>query len=91
MSQSYQVEYLPSAENFFKKHPANLCAQILKKVALVARDPFAANVNLTQLKDPKSGFRLRIGNFRVIYVLDKEKRRLIVVKIDHRSSVYKQN
>ncbi|KKU02673.1 MAG: Addiction module toxin, RelE/StbE family [Candidatus Amesbacteria bacterium GW2011_GWB1_47_26] len=89
MSQSYQVEYLPLTEKFFKKHPANLCSQILEKVDLVARDPFAPNSNLTQLKDPISGFRLRIGDFRIIYVLDKENRRLVVVKIDHRSSVYK--
>jgi len=89
MSQSYKVEYLSPTEKFFKKHPTNLCAQILKKVDFIAKDPFAPNSNLTQLKDPVSGFRLRIGNFRIIYILDKENHRLIVVKIDHRSSVYK--
>ncbi len=61
MSQSYQVEYLPPAEKIFKKHPANLCTQILNKVDLVAKDPFAHNSNLTQLKDPISGFRCFCG------------------------------
>lgn len=89
MSQSYRVEYLSQSEKFFKKHPTNLCSQILKKIDLVAKDPFAPNSNLTQLKDPLLGFRLRVGDFRIIYILDRENRRLIVVKIDHRSSVYK--
>lgn len=89
MSQGYRVEYLPRTERFFKKHPTNLCSQIVKRLELVAQNPFASNNNIVQLRDPISGYRLRVGDYRAIYILDKDSGRLIVVKIDHRSSVYK--
>lgn len=70
----YQAIYLPKAEKFFKKQPKNISQLIFQKIQSVVENPH--------------GFRLRIGDFRVIYILDEETKRLIVTKIDHRSSVY---
>ena len=84
----YQTIYLPKAEKFFKKQSKNICQLIFQKIQSIAENPHLPNNNLTQLKDPLSGFRLRIGDFRVIFMLDEQTKRLIVTKIDHRSSVY---
>lgn len=89
MSSGYEVIYLAEAEKFFKKHPKNLSLSVFHKISDVSVNPFAPNTNLTKLKDPLSGYRLRIGDFRVIYILDTKTQRLIVTKIDHRSSIYK--
>lgn len=89
MRQTYQVIYLPQAEKFFRKAPTNIAAQVFRHLEQVAIDPFAANHNLKKLKDPLSGYRLRIGNWRAIYLLDTTKRELIVVKINHRSDIYR--
>lgn len=90
MKKSYQVIYLPEAEKFFRKAPKNLLSQIFHQLEQIALDPFAPNHNLKKLKDPLHGYRLRIGNFRAIYLLDNGQKRLIVVKIKHRSAIYKK-
>lgn len=89
MNSGYEVIYLAPAEKFFKKHPKKLSSSVFHKINEVSINPFASNINLTKLKDPLSGYRLRVGDFRVIYILDTKTQRLVVTKIDHRSSVYK--
>ena len=88
MTPSYTVTYLPQAEKFFKKSPSNISSHIFKSILSVAHHPFAPNNNLKKLKDPLDGYRLRVGNYRAIYLLDTTTYRLIVTKIDHRSKIY---
>ncbi len=89
MTVNYSVIYLPQSEKFFKKAPRNISSHIFKNIAKVSLDPFAPNNNLTKLKDPIEGYRLRVGDYRTIYILNKTKKQLIVVKIDHRSAIYR--
>ena len=84
----YQISYLPKAEKFFKKYPKNIASHVFNKIQALETNPHAPNNNLTKLKDPLSGYRLRIGDFRAIFIFDESTKRIIVAKIDHRSSVY---
>lgn len=84
----YQIIYLPSTEKFFRRAPRNLSLRILDRIQAVALNPLNPDTNLTKLKDPLDGYRLRVGDYRVIYLLDHKSKKLIVAKIDHRSSVY---
>ncbi|OGG00753.1 hypothetical protein A3D78_01870 [Candidatus Gottesmanbacteria bacterium RIFCSPHIGHO2_02_FULL_39_14] len=34
-------------------------------------------------------YKLRIGDYRIIYQFDSEKSRIIIVKVEHRQGVYK--
>lgn len=86
---SYLVVYLRDAERFIHKAPKNIALRILGHIDQVALNPLAQNTNLTKLKEPLDGYRLRVGDYRIIYTLDHESSRLIVAKIDHRSSVYR--
>lgn len=88
MTPSYEVVYLPLAEKFFKKSPTNISSHIFKSITNIAINPFIPNNNLKKLKDPLEGYRLRVGDYRAIYILDTTKKRLIVTKIDHRSAIY---
>lgn len=89
MRAQFAVVYLREAEKFFQKHPAKISSRIFERIQLVARDPFAADTNLKKLQHPQEGYRLRIGDYRVIYLLDKSKKKLVVVKISHRSEAYR--
>jgi mRNA interferase RelE/StbE len=85
---AYSVIYLPATEKFFRKAPLNISSHIFRNLEIVAKNPFAQNPNLKKLQDPLSGYRLRVGDYRAIYILDQATRHLIVVKIAHRSVVY---
>jgi mRNA interferase RelE/StbE len=57
------------------------------KVAALAGDPLAPNNNVKALAG-RPGFRLRVGDWRVIYQLDHGLRVLAVERVGPRGSVY---
>jgi mRNA interferase RelE/StbE len=57
------------------------------KIDALARDPRASNKNAAKLTG-RLGYRLRVGDWRVIYELDHQQRILNVLIIGPRGSVY---
>ena len=37
----------------------------------------------------RNGWRIRVGDYRIIYDIDDEKQRIIVLQIGHRRDVYR--
>ena len=85
----YQISYSSHAANFLRQAQPKLQKQIKNKLEKFSQDPFAPNPNLDKMTELYHGYRLRIGNYRLIYELDTKTHSLIVWKINHRSSVYK--
>lgn len=56
---------------------------------MVATDPYGKNPNAMRMRDRKGGFRLRIGDWRVLYFLDDETKSLLVTKVERRGRVYR--
>lgn len=65
--------------------PANLSALIRSKVDAYATDPASLENNVTKLVG-RDGFRLRVGDWRVIF--DDDGAVIAVVKIGPRGDVY---
>jgi mRNA interferase RelE/StbE len=65
--------------------PRNAAETIEKKIAALAVDPYAPNNNATRLQG-RSGYRLRIGDWRVLYELDEKG--LLVLDIKPRGGAY---
>ena len=71
-------------------HLSNGVAQrIYARIDAVAADPYAGHPNATRLKGRDGDFRLRVGDWRVIYSLNNERKVLLVAKIDQRGRVYR--
>ena len=61
--------------------------RIMRRLLRLARE--CESVSHVALTGPHAGkFRLRIGDYRAVYWLDRENRRIDVESIGHRSSVY---
>jgi mRNA interferase RelE/StbE len=67
--------------------PANSARLILSKIDALAQDPFAANNNVKKLVG-RPGYRLRVGDWRVIYDLDNALRILSIERIAPRGGAY---
>ena len=61
---------------------------ILTKVDALAADPAAPNANATALKGGQ-GFRLRVGDWRILYILETRKKLLRVAAILSRGEAYR--
>ena len=81
----------------FLKQPRKKLISLSKKVSKanirkmedVAKDPFKKNNNAEKLQGV-DGFRLRYGDWRIIYKIEEEIITVVVVKIETRGEVYKK-
>ncbi|CAA7626496.1 Plasmid stabilization system (fragment) [Candidatus Terasakiella magnetica] len=56
-------------------------------MAQIAPDPFAVNNNATKLQG-RDGYRLRVGDWRVIYKIEAGQLILRVIEIGPRGGIY---
>ena len=68
--------------------PSNVERTMVQKIDLLAADPMASNNNVTPLR-ATGGFRLRVGDWRVLYSLDYESNLLRVAAILPRGEAYR--
>ena len=80
------ISFARSAEKELLKLDKNLARRILDKIGLLANDPFGQN---SQKLGRGKGYRIRIGDYRVVYTVDKTARTITVVRIRHRRDVYR--
>ena len=84
---TYRIVFTKQADRTLRKLPRNLSDLIRSKLDQVAVDPYAPHANMTKLQN-RSGFRLRIGDWRVIYEIQDDQLVILVLKIAPRGGVY---
>ncbi|WP_026736327.1 type II toxin-antitoxin system RelE family toxin [Fischerella sp. PCC 9605] len=84
---SYKVEISKSASKQLKKLSSELQERIQAKIDDLALEPRPSGVK--KLKNRENGYRIRIGDYRVIYDIFDDVLLIIVIEIGHRSKVYK--
>jgi mRNA interferase RelE/StbE len=84
----YAVFMTRDAIKALRRLPRKHAAAIRAKIGRVARDPYAPNANLGPLHG-RPGFRLRAGDWRVIYELDDARRIMTILAIGPRGGVYR--
>ena len=82
----YKVEFAKSVRKDFKKIPQLEVGKILNAIFELAKDPRPPSSK--KLKGEKL-YRIRIGNYRVIYEIQDERLLVSVIKLGHRKDVYK--
>ncbi len=82
---SRTIFYMRPAARVLARMPANTEAQSREKLRTLAHDPTALSNNIRALKGI-DGFRLRIGDWRVIFTIEPD--RVIVHAVGPRGSIY---
>ena len=62
-----------------------IARRIVKKIDELSENPYSKDI--MKLKGEES-FRLRIGDYRVIFVIDKD--RILILKVGHRKNIYER-
>jgi mRNA interferase RelE/StbE len=84
----YKVIFTMQAARALIKMPHITAELIREKLIRIAADPFASIPNAKKLHG-RSGYRLRVGDWRVIYEINKEEIIILVLKIAPKGEVYK--
>ncbi len=83
----FTVEYSKEARKVLKSLPADTARIIREKIEHLAVDPFAVNNNVKKLAG-RPGYRLRVGDWRVIYEIQDQRVVILVLAIGPRGGVY---
>jgi len=84
----YKIVFSKQATKSLVRMPRDIAKLIQKKLEQVAVDPFADHPTITRLQN-RSGYRLRVGDWRVIYEIQNDKLVIMVLKVASRGEVYR--
>jgi mRNA interferase RelE/StbE len=84
----YTVITTKSFNKAIARLPANWRKRIVAKIKEVAADPYAPNNNLTKLQGRDAAYRLRVGDWRVIYELYDERLVMVILEVGPRGGIY---
>lgn len=84
----YSIAYSKQAAKSLQRMPRNMAQLIREKLELIAVDPYADHPNAKKLQG-REGYRLRVGDWRVIYKMHNEQLIIVVLKIASRGEIYK--
>jgi len=68
--------------------PKKVVDRIRKKLDDIAKDPYATHSNVTKLRN-RPGYRMRVGDWRVIYDIRNEELVILVMKVGSRGEIYR--
>lgn len=82
---TYRIELRPAAARALRKLDPADRHRIQGVIALLAQDPRPPAARALQ---GRLGFRVRVGNYRILYTVADEVLLVVVVAVGHRREVY---
>lgn len=86
---SYRVEFKKSARKEFDRLPKKIQGKVVEALTLLAENPFSELLPIKKLKGVDSLYRVRLGDYRLLYTVEQSLLTVIVIKIGNRREVYR--
>ena len=84
----YNIEWRPSTKKDLRRISKSEILKIIKAVEALSNEP--RPLGSTKLAGSDFTYRIRIGDYRVIYEIHDETILIEVVKVGHRKDVYRK-
>jgi mRNA interferase RelE/StbE len=69
--------------------PRDILQKILVKIRDLEQDPWPANIQVKCLKEYSiADFRLKVGEYRVLFKMNEEQKIVYLARVRHRSKLY---
>jgi len=82
----YAIEVKPSAHKELEKLSDPIIGRLMAKLEGLAADPRPSGCK--KLRGYKDLWRIRIGDYRVVYIIDDAQKIVRITRVAHRSDVY---
>ena len=83
---AYQVNLKRSAEKELDALHANLRERVIKHLLTLGENPRPAGSKKLQGQE---SYRLRVGDYRVLYSVDDQTKQVTIIAVGHRREVYR--
>ncbi len=84
---SYKVSLRPSAEKDLPRLWSDIVARVAARMSRLITNPFPSQA--VKLKEPGRLYRIRVGDYRVVYEVDAKSSLIVVHYVRHRREVYR--
>lgn len=85
----YTVEFTKSAEKEFLRLPKKVRERFAEAFKLLSISPYSELLKIKKLKGTDDAYRIRIGEYRLIYKIEQQVLTVLVIKVGHRREVYR--
>ncbi len=83
----YEILLAQAVEKDLKKLPSEIFNRIIPKIKELAKNPKPQWSR--KITGSKSDWRIRVGDYRIIYEIDAREKSINVMRIRHRKDVYR--
>jgi mRNA interferase RelE/StbE len=84
---SYKVEWKNSAYKELQKLPRPIITRVVAAVSVLANEPLPHGVK--KLVGSEFSYRIRIGDYRVVYEVFESRLIIEIIRLRHRKDVYR--
>lgn len=84
----YEFIWTPTARRALRSIPREDALRLLVALTLLGDDPYRRDGVDVKALTGRSGFLLRVGNYRLVYDVDDGKLIVLVVSAGHRRDIY---
>ena len=84
---AFHIEWKKSTRKDLRKLPAKTVKDVLEAVEGLADNPFPQGVE--KLSGSEHAYRIRLGDYRVVYEVVKETKLVEIQRVRHRKDVYR--
>ena len=85
---TYRIEFKPSALKSLKKLSKDVQRRIGVKIDSLSENPRTPGVE--KLSGKHDLYRVKVGNYRIVYTIYDDKLLVLVVEIGHRREIYQR-
>jgi mRNA interferase RelE/StbE len=83
----YEVLIERTAERDLQSLPSNILNRIAPRIKALAEDPRPSGCH--KLTGSRNDWRIRIGDYRVVYEIDDKRKQVRIFRVRHRREVYR--
>ncbi|MCK4594119.1 type II toxin-antitoxin system RelE/ParE family toxin [bacterium] len=85
---SYSIEYAPATQRQLKGLTRWEARRILARIERLSVNPHPPGT--VKLSGTRNEYRIRVGDFRVIYLIEENALLVLIVKVTHRRNAYRK-
>ena len=87
MTARYQIELTRAARRALDPLPTKVQKQIDRQILALAKNPYPPGSK--KLKSVEGLHRIRVGDYRILYIIEVHRLVVVIVTIAHRREVYR--